>query len=86
MAYGLYEVVRNRIYQVRGYDLSTSASSRAILGGSFLTPDCQGNGAGAALEFVNDKLGARPVVGDGPRSNATTPRDSAGYRVRVSET
>jgi len=37
MAYGLYEVVPGKIYQVRGFDLQTSALSRAIQAGSCLT-------------------------------------------------
>ena len=62
MAYGLYEVLPNRIYQVRGFDL---ANMTVIKGETswilFDVLTCRET-ARAALEFVNQQLGERPVA------------------------
>ena len=62
MAYGLYEVVPNRIWQVRGFDLSNITFIRSDTGWIVFDPLTAKETARAALEFVNEKLGKRPVV------------------------
>lgn len=61
-AYGLYEVLPGKIYQVRGFDL---ANMTIIKGNSgwilFDVLTCKET-AQAALELVNEHLGRRPVV------------------------
>ena len=63
MAYGLYEVVPGRIYQVRGYDLANISFIRGDTGWIVFDPLTAAETARAALEFINEKLGERPVVG-----------------------
>ena len=63
MAYGLYEVVPGRIYQVRGYDLANISFIKGDTGWIVFDPLTAKETARAALEFVNEKLGKRPVVG-----------------------
>jgi alkyl sulfatase BDS1-like metallo-beta-lactamase superfamily hydrolase len=63
MAYGLYEVVPERIYQVRGYDLANISFIKGDTGWIIFDPLTAKETARAALEFVNEKLGKRPVVG-----------------------
>ena len=63
MAYGLYEVVPGRIYQVRGYDLANISFIKGDTGWIVFDPLTAQETARAALEFINDKLGKRPVVG-----------------------
>jgi alkyl sulfatase BDS1-like metallo-beta-lactamase superfamily hydrolase len=63
MAYGLYEVVPGRIYQVRGYDLANISFIKGDTGWIVFDPLTAKETARAALEFINDKLGKRPVVG-----------------------
>jgi alkyl sulfatase BDS1-like metallo-beta-lactamase superfamily hydrolase len=63
MAYGLYEVVPGRIYQVRGYDLANISFIKGDTGWIVFDPLTAKETARAALEFINEKLGARPVVG-----------------------
>ncbi|MBK6349883.1 MAG: MBL fold metallo-hydrolase [Proteobacteria bacterium] len=63
MAYGLYEVVPGRIYQVRGYDLANISFIKGDTGWIIFDPLTAAETARAALEFINEKLGKRPVVG-----------------------
>ncbi|MCO5123036.1 MAG: MBL fold metallo-hydrolase [Rhizobacter sp.] len=63
MAYGLYEVVPGRIYQVRGFDLANISFIKGDTGWIVFDPLTAKETARAALEFINDKLGKRPVVG-----------------------
>ena len=63
MAYGLYEVVPDRIYQVRGYDLANISFIKGDTGWIVFDPLTAKETARAALEFINEKLGKRPVVG-----------------------
>jgi alkyl sulfatase BDS1-like metallo-beta-lactamase superfamily hydrolase len=63
MAYGLYEVVPGRIYQVRGYDLANISFIKGDTGWIVIDPLTAKETARAALEFINHKLGQRPVVG-----------------------
>ncbi len=62
MAYGLYEVVPGRIYQVRGFDLSNVSFIRGDTGWIVFDPLTTVETAAAALKFVNEQLGSRPVV------------------------
>jgi alkyl sulfatase BDS1-like metallo-beta-lactamase superfamily hydrolase len=63
MAYGLYEVVPDKIYQVRGYDLANISFIKGDTGWIIFDPLTAKETARAALEFINEKLGKRPVVG-----------------------
>jgi alkyl sulfatase BDS1-like metallo-beta-lactamase superfamily hydrolase len=63
MAYGLYEVVPGRIYQVRGFDLANISFIKGDTGWIVFDPLTAKETARAALEFINEKLGKRPVVG-----------------------
>jgi alkyl sulfatase BDS1-like metallo-beta-lactamase superfamily hydrolase len=63
MAYGLYEVVPGRIYQVRGFDLANISFIRSDKGWIIFDPLTTAETARAALAFLNEKLGKRPVVG-----------------------
>jgi len=63
MAYGLYEVLPGRIYQVRGYDLANISFIKGDTGWIIFDPLTAKETARAALEFINEKLGKRPVVG-----------------------
>ncbi len=62
MAYGLYEVVPGKIYQVRGFDLANISFIKSDSGWIVFDPLTAKETAAAALAFVNEKLGARPVV------------------------
>ncbi|SHI03558.1 alkyl/aryl-sulfatase [Ferrimonas marina] len=62
LAYGLYEVVPDRIYQVRGFDLANITFVRGDTGWIIFDPLTCRETASAALAFVNQQLGARPVV------------------------
>ncbi len=62
MAYGLYEVVPGRIYQVRGFDLANISFVRGDTGWIVFDVLTAKETAAAALQFVNEQLGARPVV------------------------
>jgi alkyl sulfatase BDS1-like metallo-beta-lactamase superfamily hydrolase len=62
MAYGLYEVVPGRIYQVRGFDLANISFVKGDTGWIVFDPLTAKETARAALELVNEKLGKRPVV------------------------
>ncbi|MBK7955118.1 MAG: MBL fold metallo-hydrolase [Candidatus Accumulibacter sp.] len=63
MAYGLYEVLPGKIYQVRGYDLANISFIKGDTGWIIFDPLTTKETARAALEFINEKLGKRPVVG-----------------------
>jgi len=62
MGYGLYEVVPGHIWQVRGFDLSNISFVKGKTGWIVFDPLVSKETAAAALKFVNDRLGARPVV------------------------
>jgi alkyl sulfatase BDS1-like metallo-beta-lactamase superfamily hydrolase len=62
MAYGLYEVVPGRVYQVRGFDLANISFIKGDTGWIIFDPLTAKETARAALEFINEKLGKRPVV------------------------
>jgi len=62
MAYGLYEVLPDKIYQVRGYDLANISFIKGDTGWIIFDPLTAKETAAAALKFINDKLGKRPVV------------------------
>ncbi len=63
MAYGLYEVLPDRIYQVRGFDLANITFIKGDTGWIIFDPLTAKETARAALEFINEKLGERPVLG-----------------------
>jgi alkyl sulfatase BDS1-like metallo-beta-lactamase superfamily hydrolase len=62
MAYGLYEVVPGKIYQVRGFDLANISFVKGKTGWIVFDPLTAKETAKAALELINEKLGKRPVV------------------------
>ncbi len=62
MAYGLYEVLPDKIYQVRGFDLANISFIQGDTGWIVFDPLTAKETAAAALQFINEKLGARPVV------------------------
>ena len=62
MAYGLYEVVPGKIYQVRGFDLANMSVIRGDTGWILFDVLTAKETAKAALDFVNENLGKRPVV------------------------
>jgi alkyl sulfatase BDS1-like metallo-beta-lactamase superfamily hydrolase len=61
MNYGLFEVIPG-IYQVRGYDLANISFIKSKTGWIVFDPLTAKETAKAALDFINEKLGARPVV------------------------
>ena len=61
MDYGLFEVVP-RIYQVRGFDLANISFIKGNTGWIVIDPLTVKETSRAALKFINDKLGERPVV------------------------
>ena len=61
MNYGLYEVMPG-IYQVRGFDLANISFIRGETGWIIFDPLTAKETAAAALKFVNEQLGERPVV------------------------
>jgi len=63
MAYGLYEVLPGKIYQVRGYDLANITFIKGNTGWIIFDPLTAKETAAAALKFINEKLGERPVTG-----------------------
>ena len=63
MGYGLFEVLPGRIYQVRGYDLANITFIKGDKGWIIFDPLTTRETARAALKFINDTLGARPVTG-----------------------
>ena len=62
MAYGLYEVIPDKIYQVRGFDLANISFIKGRTGWIVFDPLTCKETAAAALKFINEKLGDRPVV------------------------
>jgi alkyl sulfatase BDS1-like metallo-beta-lactamase superfamily hydrolase len=62
MAYGLYEVLPDKIYQVRGFDLANISFIKSDTGWIIFDPLTAKETAAAALKFINEKLGERPVV------------------------
>lgn len=62
MAYGLYEVLPDRIYQVRGFDLANMTIIKGNTGWILFDVLTCKETAKAALELVNQHLGQRPVV------------------------
>ena len=61
MEYGLYEVTPG-IYQVRGFDLANISFIKGKTGWIVMDPLTVKETSRAALDFVNEKLGRRPVV------------------------
>ena len=61
MNYGLYEVIPG-IYQVRGFDLANISFIKRETGWIVFDPLTAKETAKAALDFINEKLGKRPVV------------------------
>ena len=61
MEFGLYEVVPG-IYQVRGFDLANISFIRGNTGWIVIDPLTVKETSSAALKFVNERLGERPVV------------------------
>ncbi|MCS5636805.1 MAG: MBL fold metallo-hydrolase [Myxococcota bacterium] len=90
--HGLFEVV-DGIYQVRGYDLSNVSFIRGETGWIVVDPLISVEAARAALDLVNEELGARPVVAViyshshadhfGGVRGVTTPEEVASGRVRI---
>jgi alkyl sulfatase BDS1-like metallo-beta-lactamase superfamily hydrolase len=62
MEYGLYEVLPGKIYQVRGYDLANISFIKTDTGWIVFDPLTAKETAAAALKFINEQLGERPVV------------------------
>lgn len=62
MEYGLYEVLPDKIYQVRGFDLANITFIKGKTGWIVFDPLTAKETAAAALKFVNEQLGERPVV------------------------
>ena len=62
MAYGLFEVVPERIYQVRGFDLANMTIIRGKTGWIVIDTLTVTETAKAAFAFAVEKLGSRPVV------------------------
>ena len=63
MAYGLYEVLPGKIYQVRGFDLANISFIKGNTGWIIFDPLTAAETARAALKFINEQLGERPVTG-----------------------
>ncbi len=61
LKYGLFKVT-DRIHQVRGYDLSVVSFIQGNTGWIVIDPLISAETAKAALDLVNQNLGARPVV------------------------
>jgi alkyl sulfatase BDS1-like metallo-beta-lactamase superfamily hydrolase len=61
LEYGLFEVIPG-IYQVRGFDLANISFIKGDTGWIVIDPLTVKETARAALEFINEKLGERPVV------------------------
>ena len=62
MEYGLFEVVPDRIYQVRGCDLANISFIRSDTVWIVFDPLTATETAAAALALINEQLGFRPVV------------------------
>ncbi len=61
MIYGLFKVT-DRIYQIRGFDLSNITFIQGDTGWIVFDPLISAETARTALDFANEKLGQRPVV------------------------
>ena len=61
MNYGLFEVIPG-IYQVRGYDLANISFIKGKTGWIVFDPLTAKETAAAALKFINEQMGERPVV------------------------
>jgi alkyl sulfatase BDS1-like metallo-beta-lactamase superfamily hydrolase len=62
MAYGIYEVMPDKIYQIRGYDLANITFIKGEKGWIIFDPLTAKETAAAALKFINEQLGERPVT------------------------
>ena len=62
LEYGLYEVLPDRIYQVRGFDLANITFIKSDSGWIVFDPLTAKETAAAALALANEHLGERPVV------------------------
>jgi len=62
MLYGLFKVT-DRVYQIRGYDLSVVSFIQGDTGWIVIDPLISKETARAALDFINEKQGKRPVTG-----------------------
>ena len=62
MEYGLFEVIPDRVYQVRGFDLANISFIRSDTGWIIFDPLTCRETAAAALALVTEHLGERPVV------------------------
>ncbi|WP_234790666.1 alkyl/aryl-sulfatase [Mycolicibacterium wolinskyi] len=62
MEYGLFEVVPDRIYQVRGYDLSNVTFIQGDTGWIVMDTAISPETAKAALDLANQHRGSRPVL------------------------
>ena len=62
MEYGLYEVVPDAVYQVRGFDLANISFIRSDSGWIVFDPLTNRETAAAAVALVTEHLGERPVV------------------------
>lgn len=62
MNYGLYEVLPDKVYQVRGFDLANITFIKGDTGWIIFDPLTARETAKAALDFINEKLGKRPVA------------------------
>jgi alkyl sulfatase BDS1-like metallo-beta-lactamase superfamily hydrolase len=60
--FGLYEVLKDKIYQVRGFDLANITFVKGETGWIVFDPTTAAETARAGLELVNQHLGERPVV------------------------
>ena len=61
MNYGLYKVMED-VYQIRGYDLANITFIKGRTGWIIFDPLTAKETARAALKFINEQLGERPVV------------------------
>ena len=62
MEFGLYEVLPDMIYQVRGFDLANISFIKSDTGWIVFDPLTAKETAAAALKFINEQIGERPVV------------------------
>lgn len=62
MEYGLYEVLPDRIYQVRGFDLANITFVKGDTGWIVFDPLTMSETSAAAMALVTEHLGERPVV------------------------
>ena len=61
MNYGLNEILEGKIYQVRGFDLSSISFIRGETGWIIFDPLASKETAAAALKLLNDTIGELPV-------------------------